>query len=212
MHTTRELKVLYFGTPVVLISTRNPDGTTNIAPMSSAWWLSQSAVLGLSRRGQTAINLEREGECVLNLVPSTHADAVDRLALTTGASAVAPYKAEQGYRTEKDKFGVSGLTEQASELVAPSRIAECPIQLECTLVDSHPLDRGEINCSAFEVKVLRAHVDEAVVIPGTHYVDPDAWDPLIMKFCEFYGGGERLRPSKLAVGWKMPHAARSAVS
>lgn len=26
-----------------------------------------------------------------------------------------------------------------------------------------------------------------------------------MKFCEFYGGGHRLRPSRLADGWNMPH-------
>ncbi|MGI8308307.1 hypothetical protein [Saccharopolyspora hattusasensis] len=29
--------ILYFGTPVVLLSTENSDGTANLAPMSSAW-------------------------------------------------------------------------------------------------------------------------------------------------------------------------------
>ncbi len=38
--------VLYVGTPVVLITTLNPDGTTNISPMSSAWMLFDRAVLG----------------------------------------------------------------------------------------------------------------------------------------------------------------------
>lgn len=36
-HLTISPSVLYFGTPVVLIVTRNPDGTPNVAPMSSAW-------------------------------------------------------------------------------------------------------------------------------------------------------------------------------
>jgi flavin reductase (DIM6/NTAB) family NADH-FMN oxidoreductase RutF len=36
MHTSIEPGILYFGTPVVLISTINPDGTANLAPMSSA--------------------------------------------------------------------------------------------------------------------------------------------------------------------------------
>jgi flavin reductase (DIM6/NTAB) family NADH-FMN oxidoreductase RutF len=40
-------KILYFGTPVVLISSLNPDGSTNLAPMSSAWWLGQSCMLGM---------------------------------------------------------------------------------------------------------------------------------------------------------------------
>ncbi|MEQ4723643.1 hypothetical protein [Nonomuraea sp. B19D2] len=38
-HVTIELSILYFGTPVVLLSTENPDGTFNLAPMSSAWAL-----------------------------------------------------------------------------------------------------------------------------------------------------------------------------
>ena len=36
------------------------------------------------------------------------------------------------------------------------------------------------------------------------------WDPLIMKFCEFFGGAENLRPSRLAAGWRMPHAQPAA--
>ncbi len=38
-HVTIEPSILYPGTPVVLISTQNEDGTANRAPMSSAWWL-----------------------------------------------------------------------------------------------------------------------------------------------------------------------------
>ena len=34
-----ELPVLYFGTPVALITTVNPDGSSNISPISSAWAL-----------------------------------------------------------------------------------------------------------------------------------------------------------------------------
>jgi flavin reductase (DIM6/NTAB) family NADH-FMN oxidoreductase RutF len=209
MHVDPGLKVLYFGTPVVLLSTRNPDGTTNLAPMSSAWWLGQTAMLGLGNTSQTYANLKREGEVVLNLVASTQADIVDRIAMTTGKAEISPYRLEQGYRYEPDKFGLAGLTEQESELVRPSRVAECPIQLECRLNAAHPIDREGMHVTAFEVDVLRSHVEESLVIPGTHYVDPDAWDPLIMKFCEFYGGGENLRPSRLAVGWKMPHSVRA---
>ena len=65
MHVVPGLKVLYFGTPVVLISSRNEDGTTNIAPMSSAWWLGRSCMLGFGARSQTPANIQRTGECVL---------------------------------------------------------------------------------------------------------------------------------------------------
>jgi flavin reductase (DIM6/NTAB) family NADH-FMN oxidoreductase RutF len=204
MHVVPGLKVLYFGTPVVLISSRNEDGTANLAPMSSAWWLSQSCMLGLANSAQTTANLLRERECVLNLPPSSMVDAVDRLALTTGNSVISDLKMKQGYRYEPEKFSVAQLTEQESELVAPPRVAECPIQLECKVVSVHPLVSAS-NVTAFEVEVLRAHVDEGLVIPGTHYVDPLGWDPLIMKFCEFFGGGHNVHPSRLAEGWEMPH-------
>jgi len=212
MHQALDLKVLYFGTPVVLIGSRNPNGTPNIAPMSSAWWLGQGCMLGLGLASQTAQNLLREKECVLNLAPSTLVDAVDRLAMTTGTPVVPPYKADMGYRYEPDKFGVAGLTEVASELVAAPRIAECPIQLECQVSGWQPF--GGITAAAIEVRVLRAHVDDSLIIPGTHYVDPIGWDPLIMKFTEFFGGGENIYPSRLAEGWRMPHrttVGRSAV-
>lgn len=53
---------MYFGTPVVLISTLNEDETLNLAPMSSAWWLKKSCLLGLGKRGKTFENLERNRE------------------------------------------------------------------------------------------------------------------------------------------------------
>ncbi|MER5813329.1 flavin reductase family protein [Streptomyces sp. NPDC002033] len=208
MHVVPGLKVLYFGTPVVLISTLNEDGTANLAPVSSAWWLGQSCMLGLGDSAQTTANLLREGECVLNLPSSAMVDAVDRVALTTGRPAVPDHKAKQGYRYEPDKFATAGLTEQASDLVRAPRVAQCPVQLECAVVSAHPFGGPEPDATAFEVAVLRAHVEEDLVIPGTHYVDPLGWDPLIMKFCEFFGGGHNLHPSRLAEAWTMPHQLR----
>ncbi|MEV0810468.1 flavin reductase family protein [Micromonospora sp. NPDC050200] len=212
MHVVPDLKVLYFGTPVVLISSRNPDGSANLAPMSSAWWLGRSAMLGLGDSGQTTANLVREGECVLNLPSSAMVGAVDRIAMTTGRPIVPEHKAAQGYRYERDKFALAGLTAQPSDLVGPPRVAQCPIQLECRVVASYPFGGTPSHATAFQVEVLRAHVEEDLVIPGTSYVDPLGWDPLIMKFCEFFGGGRNVHPSRLAEGWRMPHRGRVVAS
>ncbi|GAA1985555.1 flavin reductase family protein [Catenulispora subtropica] len=206
MHTVPGIKVLYFGTPVVLITTRNEDGSPNIAPMSSAFWLGSHGMLGLGNSSQTAINIAREGELVLNLPSSDMVGYVDRIAMTTGRPDMPEYKSEMGYTFVRDKFGLAGLTEQLSELVAPPRILECPIQMECRLTSSHPFGTG--NITTFEVEVLRTHVEERLVIPGTHYVDPMEWDPLIMKFCEYFGGGVPMHGSRLAEGWQMPHQRR----
>jgi flavin reductase (DIM6/NTAB) family NADH-FMN oxidoreductase RutF len=206
MHTAVDLKVLYFGTPVVLIGSRNPDGTANLAPMSSAWWLGQSCLLGLGQSAQTTANLRREGVCVLNLVPSSLVDAVDRLALTTGSRTVPARKAAMGYRYAPDKFAVAGLTRQGG-----ARVAECPIQLECVVRSGFPFGAPAAGAVAFQVDVTRAYVDDDILIPGTAHVDPMRWDPLIMKFCDFFGDGRELRPSRLAAGWQMPRRAVSAV-
>ncbi|GAB3161386.1 flavin reductase family protein [Myceligenerans halotolerans] len=210
MHRTIDLKVMYFGTPVVLVSTRNPDGSANVAPMSSAWWLNGHCVLGFGNSARTAENLRRERECVLNLVPPSMVDVVDRLALTTGNPAMSPRKAEMGYEFVPDKFAHAGLSEQASELVDAPRVAECPIQLEGAVVQETPVGTPDSGATAFHVRVLRSHVAEELVLPGTHYVDPLGWDPLVMKFCEFFGEGSPVRPSRLAEAWEMPHAGTLA--
>ncbi|MFD0275608.1 flavin reductase family protein [Kitasatospora sp. NPDC127111] len=210
MHVAPGLKVLYFGTPVVLISSRNEDGSANLTPMSSAWWLGQFCVIGLGATAQTTANLLRERECVLNLPSSAMVDAVDRLALTTANPVISENRQQQGYRFEREKFKLAGLTEQESESVSPPRAAECPVHLECRVVDSYPIGTDpEGFATAFQLEVLRAHVAEELVIPGTHHVDPVGWDPLIMKFCEFFGGGRNIHPSRLAAGWQLPHARQS---
>ncbi|HEX3964452.1 MAG TPA: flavin reductase family protein [Trebonia sp.] len=207
MHRVVDLKVLYFGTPVVLISTRNPDGTANLAPMSSAWWLGDQCMLGMNSGSQTTTrNLMGEGECVLNLPSADLAAAADRLALLTGSAVMTPHKVEKGYRYEPDKFGAAGLTARPAELVAAPRVAECPVQLECELVSAEPFGIGT-GATAHTVRVARAHVEEQLVVPGTQHIDPLGWQPLIMKFCEFFGAGTQVHPSRLARAWEIPEPA-----
>ena len=128
-----EPSILYFGTPVVLISTLNDDASLNVAPMSSAWWLGWNCMLGLGGKGHTAQNLLREKECVLNLPSVDQVAAVNRLARTTGSNPVPPHKVAMGYRHERDKVGIAELTTEPSQLVRPTRIVECPVQLEAVL-------------------------------------------------------------------------------
>jgi len=78
MHATIEPGILYFGTPVVLISTLNEDGSPNLAPMSSAFWLGWRCVLGLATGSKTPQNMIRTGECVLNLPSADLVAMVDR--------------------------------------------------------------------------------------------------------------------------------------
>ncbi|MGJ4890899.1 flavin reductase family protein [Bradyrhizobium sp. HKCCYLRH3099] len=209
MHTTIEPGILYFGTPVVLISTVNEDGSANLAPMSSAFWLGWRCMLGLAAGSKTPQNMLRTGECVLNLPSVDLVAAVDRLALTTGSDPVPPMKLRKGYRHEPDKFAAAGLTPAPSETVAASRVAECPVQLEARveavhgIADDDAVLKGHIQC--FEVRVQRVHVAPAILMDGARdRVDPDKWRPLIMSFQQFYGLGPRVHESRLGT---IPEAA-----
>nr|SBO95957.1 FIG00456133: hypothetical protein [Nonomuraea gerenzanensis] len=196
-HVRIEPNILYFGTPVVLISSSNEDGTPNLAPMSSAFWLGWRAMLGLGARSKTAANLRRTRECVLNLPSDALAAAVDRLALTTGSDPVPERKYERGYRHVGDKFGHAGLTAVPSEVVAPPRVGECPVAMECVVEAVHPVGDGGV--LGFEVRVVRVWAHEEIRLAGTDdHIDPDAWRPLIMSFQKLYGLGQQVHPSRLA--------------
>ena len=196
---TIEPSILYLGTPVVLISTENEDGTANLAPISSAWWLDRTCVIGMGTRSHTVANLRREGTCVLNLPSADLVGAVDRLALTTGSHPVPLYKQRMRFRHVKDKFEAAGLTPVPSDVASPPRAAECPVQLEGEVVALHPIGHPDDCAASVEIRIVRTHVHEAILKPGhRHHIDPDAWRPLIMSFLEFYGLGAPVHPSRLA--------------
>jgi len=198
MHKTVELPILYFGTPVAIISTLNEDRSPNLAPMSSVWWLGQSCMLGLGAASKTSENLLRERECVVNLPSAAQVGHVDRLALTTGRDPVPEYKQRMGYEFVTDKFEVSGLSSMASEAVAPPRVKECPVQLEGIVYQVHQFGK-QVNANAFEIHIERVHVDEELLFPVEEArIDPLRWNPLLMSFREFFGIGDQVHASRLA--------------
>jgi flavin reductase (DIM6/NTAB) family NADH-FMN oxidoreductase RutF len=195
--------ILYWGTPVVLISTLNPDGTANLAPMSSVWWLGRGCMLGMTESAQTVVNLRRTGECVLNLPSADMADTVDRIARTTGHFPVPPDKRVLNFEFEAEKFERAGLTPVASQSISPPRAAECPVQMETTVENIHSY--GETNPSvrtkiaAIELRVRHIHAHPTILLDGNlSRVDPDRWRPLIMSFREFTA----LAKSCVRRGWR----------
>jgi flavin reductase (DIM6/NTAB) family NADH-FMN oxidoreductase RutF len=198
MHKTIDPTVLYFGTPVALISTLNEDGSPNIAPMSSVWWLGWSCMLGLGAMGKTSENLIRTRECVINLPSQEQVTHVDKLAMTTGKNPVPETKQRWGYRFEPDKFSIAELTPLASVAVGPPRIRECPVHMEGIVHDIRPFGKN-VNANAIEVHIVKLHVEESLVENGIRpHIDPEKWRPLIMSFCRFFGVGGELHPSRLA--------------
>ncbi|MDR3622808.1 MAG: flavin reductase family protein [Paludisphaera borealis] len=213
MHQSISPAILYLGTPVVLVSTVNENGSYNLAPMSSAFWLGWRCMLGFEAVSKSPQNLIRTGECVLNLPSDTQVDAVNRLAYLTGSNPVPPGKSKRNYQFEEDKFGASGLTPIGSETVGAARALECPIQLEAKVARVNPVMADGYDYSVhersaectlegivcIEVRITRVHAHPSILMDGKpNRIDPDRWRPLIMSFQRFYGLGPELFASRLA--------------
>lgn len=204
MHIRCEPPILYFGTPVALVSTSNENGSANLAPMSSVFWLGWRAVIGLDASSQTTRNLLREGQCVLNLPHEGMAAAVDRLARTTGSPVVPPHKRQRGYEHVSDKWAAAGLTPTPGEVVRAPRVLECPVQLEARLEQARSLSENDPvlqgHLQVMELRVVRAHLHPSILVPGrTDRVDPLRWRPLIMSFQRYFGlGNGEAAPGRLA--------------
>lgn len=106
---------------IVLVTTCNADGSTNIAPKS---WISMIAfdppllALGCNRQHWTAQNILARHDFVVN-VPGA------ALATTVWNIAQLPHPRP---------VEAAGLTSLPALAVAPPRVAECTAHLECTLV------------------------------------------------------------------------------
>ncbi len=203
MHKKSEPEILYFGTPVVLISTRNEDGSFNVAPISSIFWLGWRCMIGISAFSKTTENIRREKSCTFNLPSMKEVDAVNRLALTTGSDPVPAGKKQKGYHFLKDKFSRAGLTPVFSETVSAPRIMECPVQMEASLQAIHGMgiqnEDQKFSLITMEFLIQRVYLEESILMNGsTKKVDPDKWKPLIMSFQKFYTTGKQLRDSTLS--------------
>jgi flavin reductase (DIM6/NTAB) family NADH-FMN oxidoreductase RutF len=190
---TVEPKILYFGTPVALITTVDMYGNANIGPMSSVWALGWTLMLGLEMGSKTYQNLMEQKECVVNFPPSSLFEHVEKIANLTGANPIPDYKRGR-YQYDADKFTSGGFTSLKSALVKPPRIGECQLQIEAVLKNVLKINDDPVEASgvaAVEVRVLKIHADEGLIVDGKH-IDPQKWVPLIYNFRHYFGLGKEL--------------------
>ncbi|MFC9707093.1 flavin reductase family protein [Paenibacillus sp. NPDC056933] len=188
-HETINPSILYYGTPVLLLSTLNEDGSTNLSPLSSSWALGDCLVLGLGVQGKACENLSRHPECVINLPDASMWRQVESLGRYTGTYPVPEEKRQMGYKFCSEKFEAAGLTAQSSALVQPEKIAECPLQIEASVQHIRTPEHTPF-MAVVEVKALKVHAHKTL-ISGLNKIDPAKWHPLIYNFRHYYGMGER---------------------
>ena len=181
MHQTIHPKSFYYGFPVILLTTCDAAGATNITPISSSWCLGDNLVIGLSTNSKAFENLQAVTEAVINLPDDSLWAQVEGLATLTGKNPV-PETKQDAYRYCADKFAAAGLTRQAAETVRPARIAECPLQAETTVQAINE----RAGYAIIELKIRAIHAQETLLF-APDKVNPAAWHPLIYNFRHYQG-------------------------
>ncbi|WP_369344648.1 flavin reductase family protein [Bifidobacterium aquikefiricola] len=194
--------MLYYGNTVVLLSTTNPDGSTNIAPMSSSWALGDTIVLGMGLGSRTAENLAARGQAVLSLPGPELFAQVERLGDMTGVDHARSQHGHGSMRV-RDKFSAVGLTPEPCDLVSCEGVRECRLQIEVKVVHCEE-DVGH-GFLLVQAHVLRVHADPAIVVAGTSHIDPTAWKPLIYNFRHYHTLAPQIGESAIT---ETPTAAR----
>lgn len=146
--TVRPSRPIY-PTPAGLITSVDSEGKANIITLGEVCNLSiaKPVVVGIaiakSRYSHKLIS--ETGEFVVNIPTAELAEKVDRCGSMSGR--------------DVDKFEVVGLTPVPAQEVAPPLIAECPLNLECRLLEVEEIGDHDL----FKGEVLVQHVDEDVL-------------------------------------------------
>ena len=147
--------------PIAVISTRNLDGSNNLAPFSFFTAVSaKPMIVGFSplirtstgEKKDTVINIEREKEFVVNFVTEENMQKINETS------------AELAYG--EDEFQFAGLTALKSDMIKTRRLKESPIHFECKLRDV--LSYGDhVGSGRFITgEVLKVHVKESLLDEG----------------------------------------------
>lgn len=147
--------------PIAVISTRNIDGSNNLAPFSFFTAVSASPMIVAfcpmirTSNGEfkdTVKNILREKEFVVNFCTE------DNYAKVNLASTELPFG--------EDEFNFAGLTPIESEVVKARRMKESPIQFECVFRDMlcYGKEIGSGSLITGEVKLV--HVEESIIKDG----------------------------------------------
>lgn len=159
-------KPLAFATPVWCVGSYDADGKPNV--MTIAWGgicCSKPACLTISLRQATFTygNIMARKAYTVSVPSAEYATQADYFGMVSGRDA--------------DKFAVTGLTPQKSELVDAPFVAEFPMVIECQLKETlelglHTMFVGEIK----DVKVDEACLDE-LAKPDMGKVSPVVFGP-----------------------------------
>ncbi|MBO1750027.1 flavin reductase family protein [Stenotrophomonas indicatrix] len=146
--------------PIGWICSRDADSNVNLAPYSFFNAFNYTPpIIGFSSQGRkdSLRNIEATGEFVWNLATFDLAQAMNE-----SCRAVAP---------DVDEFVLAGLTALASELVAPPRVAQSPVSMECRCTQIVRLrDAAGNDTYGWLVlgEVVAVHIDTRLLVDGIY--------------------------------------------
>jgi flavin reductase (DIM6/NTAB) family NADH-FMN oxidoreductase RutF len=157
--------------PIAWVSTLNGDGTANLAPFSffsgvgsdpptCLFCVGRKTRVEVGTKKDTWANVERTGEYVIHIVPDALAQ---RMNLTS-----------KEYPHGFDEFEVAGVTKAPSARVAPPRVVEAPIAMECRLLQLHEVGEPGDGTAVVIGEILYWHVHDEIVEGGR--IDPGKLD------------------------------------
>lgn len=139
--------------PIAFVASRSAAGVDNLAPFSFFTVVCANPLtiaFSAMRRGpkaekkDTLANIEATGEFVVNVVDEDFVAAMNQCSAD--------------YAPDESEFVASGLTPVPSEVVAPPRVAESPIAMECKLHQVVEVSAGPGGGSLILGTVVRMHV------------------------------------------------------
>lgn len=154
--------------PIALVTTVSAGGVMNAAPFSMFNMLGEDPPLVLvsinrrddESRKDTAVNIRRTGEFVVHMTDEPMAQQMHRCGDILPA--------------DVSELVHAGLTAMPSHRVAPVRIAEAPVALECTVYETLETTSREI----FLGQVRWMHVRDGLVDSSNWRVNLDAYLPI----------------------------------
>ena len=156
--------------PICFASTIDEHGQVNLAPYSFFNVFSARPpilIFSPARRVRnntikhTLENVQKVAEVVINVV---NYDMVHQMSL-----------ASTEYPKGINEFEKAGLTMLDSELVAPPRVKQAPVQLECKVVDVMPLGSEGGAGNLVMAEVVKLHLDPEILGPNGQ-IDPEKID------------------------------------
>ncbi|MCW2545274.1 MAG: flavin reductase [Frankiales bacterium] len=142
--------------PIAWVSSRSAEGVDNLAPHSffSVAGIDPPVLMFTSVGEKDSLrNIRATGEFVV----STCTEALIEQVNLTGTD----------YPPRESEFDAAGLTREPSLLVAPSRVAESPVAMECRLVDTKEFGI----CTVVFGEVVHVAIAEDVLRDGRPAID-----------------------------------------